>query len=130
MGFRVVGSVWTLALFMCALHSTASAQSENQDTGEEPMSGAMVPPELAFVGEEDALEEEGSGAMVPSEVAAASYGDGSNDADDVDDADEPDAASLDARDFYSRYRRFNTRDGATGGFHLVDPSTGMPGSFS
>ena len=128
MGFRVMGSVWTLALFMCALHSTASAQSENQDTGAEPVTGAMVPPELAFISDEDELEE-GSGAMVPAEVAVASYGADSDAADAADDTSEPDPASLDARDFYSRYRRFNTRDGATGGFHLVDPSTGMPGSF-
>jgi len=126
MGFRVVSGVWVLALLLCALHATANAQSESRETDAEPVSGAMVPPELAFIGDEDDLEP-GSGAMVPSEVAAASYGDDSDPADEA--AVEPDAASLDARDFYSRYRRFNTRDGATGGFHLVDPSTGMPGSF-
>jgi len=119
MGSRFVSSGVFAALLLTVVPLTVTAQeaapvpapvleggSEDLDAN----SGAMVPPELAFVTDDDssALEATDDGAEEEAPV---------------------DPGSLGARAFYDRYRHFNTLTGATGGFHLADPNVAMQGSF-
>lgn len=126
MGVRFPSCVLFAALCLCALPPRALAQEANVQAGANvssddmalddavDSSGAMIPPELAFASDSDITADEAEA----SDVALLS---GTGLADD--------AAELSARAFYDRYRRFNTTSGPTGGLHLVDPSSGKPGSF-